>query len=316
MRTRQYLCFMTVLVMLCAICLSDAPAKAEAMPVQAAPMTYNSSSRNGMVRVYLSSMGNPANLTVTVAGSYMAQGSQQVKLSRGQTVRFSMNASSGAITMTVGGKAYGMGKDMTLMRRQTEGENGLRIAQARVPGNLYPGDLRLVAVKGSSGYAMHPILHVFMETYLEGVVPYEMGGSAPLESLKAQAVAARTYTLGKMAARAYGRYDVVDTTNDQVYSGSAGNARSNDAIRATQGVALMYQDKLTETFYTASNGGQTESAANLWGSKGYEYLTVQDDPFDLLNAAAPVKSFTIPKDLTAQITGAVVKKLLRAKAVS
>lgn len=39
------------------------------------------------------------------------------------------------------------------------------------------------------------IVHVFMEDYMLGVLPYEMDNSFPLEALKAQAVAARTYAL-------------------------------------------------------------------------------------------------------------------------
>lgn len=62
-----------------------------------------------------------------------------------------------------------------------------------------------------------PILTLSVEDYLLGVVPYEMSDSFPLEALKAQAVCARTYALSHLnASRAY---DVVDTTNDQVFKG-------------------------------------------------------------------------------------------------
>ena len=102
-----------------------------------------------------------------------------------------------------------------------------------------------------------------------------MGSSSALEALKAQAVAARTYTLRAMNANASKVYDVVDTTADQVYNGSpAERDRAAEAVDATRGIVAMNDGKLTGTYYTASNGGQTESARNAWGSSGVNYLTV------------------------------------------
>ena len=69
-----------------------------------------------------------------------------------------------------------------------------------------------------------------------GVLPYEMDNSFPLEALKAQAVAARTYALKKMSVQA-ATYDVVDTTSDQVYNGTpSGNARCAQAVQETSGI--------------------------------------------------------------------------------
>lgn len=315
MRTTRCLCLLTIMVLLTAICLTDVlPARTEgSTTLNVLPMNYDRTSRNGMVRVHLASMGNPSSLTITIAGSYTAQGNQSLSLRRGQQVKASINTSSGTITLVVDGKSYSMGSSVILQRHQTDGENGLRFAQARVPGNLYPGDLKLEAVKSGSSYKMYPILSVYIETYLEGVVAYEMGASAPLESLKAQAVAARTYTLSRMAARKNWRYDVVDTTNDQVYSGSAGQVKCNQAIAQTTGIVLTSNGSLIETYYTASNGGQTESAANLWGARSMDYLTVHDDPFDLKNSASPVRSVTIYKDAANVHQTSTIKKLIRSK---
>ena len=49
---------------------------------------------------------------------------------------------------------------------------------------------------------MQIVVHVYMEDYMLGVLPYEMDNSFPLEALKAQAVAARTYALKKMSVQA------------------------------------------------------------------------------------------------------------------
>ena len=109
--------------------------------------------------------------------------------------------------------------------------------QSRKPGNLYPGDLEFKAVSSSGGYKLYTIAHVYIENYLYGVVPYEMGSSAPLEALKAQAVAARTYTVRMMTTRVNGLYDVVDTTGDQTYNGTPTSvSRCNTAVDQTKGI--------------------------------------------------------------------------------
>ena len=288
---------------------------ASATQVDSAPLTVASSARNGMVRVYLSSMGNPTALDMTVSGSYTAEGAAKVTLRSGDRVHVSFSKATGQMTMTVGGVTYDMGSEMHLRRHQASGMSGLSIDQSRISGNLYPGDLQLKAQPYSGAYRLYPILHVYIEYYLNGVVPYEMGNSAPLEALKAQAVAARTYTLNKMNIRASSLYDVVDTTNDQVYYGNSDStARCTEAVSATKGIVLMNGSSLTETFYTASNGGQTESAANVWGTSGYDYLIIKDDPFDRMNAASVYRRVTVYADNTNPSQNATLKKLLQAKA--
>ncbi|MGN0778461.1 MAG: SH3 domain-containing protein [Aristaeellaceae bacterium] len=288
---------------------------ASATQVNAAPLTVTSAARNGMVRVFLSSLGNLSALDVTVTGRYTAEGTAKVTLQSGDKVHISFNKATGQIAMTVGSMTYDMGSEMHLRRHQTSGQSGLSIAQSRIADNLYPGDLQLKVQPYSGAYRLYPIMHVYIESYLQGVVPYEMGNAAPLEALKAQAVAARTYTLNKMNIRASSLYDVVDTTNDQIYYGNSDTTtRCNEAVNATKGIVLMNDNQLTETFYTASNGGQTESAANVWGSSGYAYLGVKDDPFDKMNAASMYRKLTVYMDNTNANQHQGLKHLLQAKA--
>lgn len=169
---------------------------------------------SGTVRVYLSSISSLTAVDLTIAGSYSVGGDDNRSLARGQNVRVSN--SGGVLSMTVNGQTQTMGSRFKLRRHQTTGENGVRIAQARYPASLYPGDIEFIARGGN----VQIIVHVFMEDYMLGVLPYEMDNSFPLEALKAQAVAARTYALKKMSAQA-ATYDVVDTTSDQVYNGYA-----------------------------------------------------------------------------------------------
>lgn len=308
---RRILCWIATVVMLFACLPCGALAEAQ---VQSAPLTTVSAAQNGMVRVLLSSMQYPTSLDVTVCGDYTAEGDARVTLSNGAQVSVRMDASTGQITLTTGGISYAMGRQVKLRRHQTTGQSGLKIAQAKRPGNLYPGDLQLTAQSSGSTYRLYPIVHVYIEYYLHGVVPYEMGNGAHLEALKAQAVAARTYTLNKMNNRASALYDVVDTTNDQVYYGNSDTTDvCTQAVDETRGIVLKNGNKLTETFYTASNGGQTESAANLWGSVGYDYLTVKDDPFDLMNTASVRRKIVVYADNTNTAQNTTLKNLLQRK---
>ena len=298
-----------------AMALGCVPARAA--EVEAAPLTVQSTARNGMVRVYLSSLSNPTQLDITVSGSYTINGDTNLALSSGSAVRVRFDTATGEISLTRNGQTSAMGQAVAFRRHAATETSGLKIAQARKSGNLYPGDLYLTAQKSGSGYRLYAIVHVYIEYYLNGVLPYEMGSGAPAEALKAQAVAARTYTLNKMNLRASGLYDVVDTTNDQVYYGNSDSTSAcTAAVAATKGIVLTNDGKLTSCYYTASNGGQTESALNAWGSTGYSYLTVKEDPFDLMNSAATVRAATVYTDYgnAAQKSGLVA--LLNSKATA
>ena len=66
------------------------------------------------------------------------------------------------------------------------------------------------------------------------------------------------------------------------------------------------------SYYTASNGGQTESVKNAWGSGSYSYLQVKDDPYDLRNGASIAKSVTFYRDGTTSVSA--LTELLRTEA--
>jgi SpoIID/LytB domain protein len=120
-----------------------------------------------------------------------------------------------------------------------------------------------------------------------------------------------------MNARASGYYDVVDTTGDQTYNGTpTGYDACEAAVSATKGIVLKNGGSYTATYYSASNGGQTESIYNIWGSTGYDYLDVHDDPFDYANPDSVVKSTTVYADLTSSANNASLMSLLKTKAVA
>lgn len=111
-----------------------------------------------------------------------------------------------------------------------------------------------------------------IEDYIRGVVPSEMPSKWNYEAHKAQAIAARSYALANLGKRASSGYDLKDTPEDQAYGGaSAESARTNQAVKETEGIVLIYNLKIIPAYYSASAGGQTSSSAAVW-TKNLPYL--------------------------------------------
>jgi stage II sporulation protein D len=128
-------------------------------------------------------------------------------------------------------------------------------------GRRYRGTLRLSARSG----AVRVVNVLDLESYLRGVVPAEMQASWPGEALKAQAVAARTYTLHHVDGSR--DHDVCATVDCQVYRGwDAENPATDAAIAATAGEVLTYDGAFARTFYHADSGGVIASSAEVWGA--------------------------------------------------
>ena len=284
---------LSVLLLICALIFAcPRLILADTAPASAAMTAGNTQS--GMVRVRLASLGDFSSLNLTVLGSYSVSGSSSRTLGGGAAVTVKFNSASGRFTLISGGASTDMGSSFRLCRHAADGQNGVKIAQGRVPANLYPGDFQFVARSNNGSYVPWVIAHIYMEDYLYGVVPYEMNDTSGTEALKAQAVAARTYTMLRMSNAGSALYDVVDTTADQVYSGTpSGSAPCKAAVDATKGIALKNGASFTATYYTASNGGQTESIKNAWGTQGLDYLGVKDDPYDLANPDSRKLSFSV-----------------------
>ncbi len=248
---------------------------------------------SALLRVYLKSLGDPASMGITFRGIYTLEGDAGFRFARDTAIE--LTADGGNVLLTSGGATINMGTSLTLTRHKAqEGEeNGLRLHEVD-RDVLYEGDLTVTA----SGGALQPVLTVDIEDYLLGVVPYEMSDSFPIEALKAQAVAARTYAMARKALRAKFPYDVVDTTADQVFKGRD-KLHENAALAAedTCGVVLLYKGGYATAYFGASNGGETAMPDTIWGYAGdYGYLDARKDPYDLENPYSVTKRLEIPKD--------------------
>ena len=106
-----------------------------------------------------------------------------------------------------------------------------------------------------------------LENYLYGVLPYEMHPSWAPEALKAQAVAARTYTLKAIEKKADESFDLYADVRSQMYKGSATVQDSvKKAVDQTRGQVLAYQGELFFTYYHGNCGGGTDHVS-IWNPK-------------------------------------------------
>ena len=134
---------------------------------------------------------------------------------------------------------------------------------------------RLITINGSryrdgatatvSGGKLNVINVVELEHYVRGVVANEMGYTYPIEALKAQAIAARSYGYKSINKhKAYG-FDLCTTQDCQVYRGFASEHDStDDACRQTEGQVLLSSGKIVEAYYYAYSGGATLNSEDVW----------------------------------------------------
>ena len=118
---------------------------------------------------------------------------------------------------------------------------------------------------------------------MRGVVGDESPPSWPLEALKAQAVAARTYALTTMKPTA--GFDVYPDTRSQVYGGVAAEEASTDAaVAQTSGEVVTYNGQPVVTYFFSTSGGRTENVENTpLGNEPRPWLKSVDDPYDTMS---------------------------------
>lgn len=120
-----------------------------------------------------------------------------------------------------------------------------------------------------------PIATVPIEVYVSQVLSLEADPTAPDAAQQALAVAIRTYAIVEARHQRDG-YDVCDTTHCQVFR--AATEKTRRAALATAGRVLTYNGAPAAVFYSASCGGRSESAADMWPGTNFPYLlSVEDD---------------------------------------
>lgn len=145
-----------------------------------------------------------------------------------------------------------------------------------------------------------------LEKYLIGVLAGEMPVSYDIEALKAQAVAARTYTIRKIETNKNKEYDVIDTTDDQVYKDEkelkeswGKNYETNlkkikQAINSTTGEYLTYEGETIKAFFFSTSSGITENCKDVFG-ENLPYLVSVSSTWDQ-NSPSYLGTITLTKE--------------------
>ncbi len=168
----------------------------------------------------------------------------------------------------------------------------------RIADDIPPSSGQMICVYNTG---TSQLMQMDLETYIVGVVAAEMPASFELEALKAQAVAARTFALHRIAhpnkkvtalhpnAQITTSPDtcqawIDDSTQKERWGSSYALWRNKivQAVAETAGEVLYYEDALIEPVYHAScGGGSTEAAEHVWGTaKPYLISVVCNHPPD------------------------------------
>jgi stage II sporulation protein D len=186
--------------------------------------------------------------------------------------QFSANA---AVPVTVGGAGLQVGQWQapTAVWVKPRAANGF----VAIDGRWYRGAVLLVA----RPEGLLAVNYVDLESYLYSVVGAEMPASWPIEALKAQAIAARSYAIVHIARPANDLYDLGATPRWQAYSGTESETDATQrAVEATRGILLSYKGGVVESLYASSidlvrdvhgGFGMSQHGANKLAQQSYSY---------------------------------------------
>ncbi len=138
----------------------------------------------------------------------------------------------------------------------------LKDLQTTINGKKYFGGVRVNKTTGT----LTIINLAPVEEYLRGVVPEEMIPTFEIEALKAQAVAARTFTLKNRKRHASEGFDLCKNTHCQTYEGAVSNSTTDKAISETRGEVIFFAGKIADTNFHTDSGGMTENVVDVWGT--------------------------------------------------
>lgn len=141
-----------------------------------------------------------------------------------------------------------------------------------IPGKISRRFRGVLTVR-ADGQRLVPVVRMQMETAVASIVSAESVPHAPLEALKAQAVAARSYLA---AGPRHRDFDFCDSTHCQfLRSPPVAGSPADRAARETRGLVLTWHGKILAALYSSRCGGQTESLRQLGiVTDGYPYFSV------------------------------------------
>ena len=266
------------------------------------------------VRVKLST-NNATSIAMSVSGEFFIEQNGAAFSGGTLTLRSNFNGTMTAVHSALG-ELY-TGSSIRIMRARVNASGGsLSFNARRYLGHMYAKLL-------SSGY-IQIVNEVPLAYYLYGVVGYEMNDNFPLEALRAQAIAAKSYVLVKVAASPNAEYHIGDTSSDQVYKGY-NSAYTNviTAVDSTINEVLTVNGAILCAYYSASNGGETNLPTYAWPTRANTtdagFAIGLDDP-DMQNTYSLRESVRIPVNAAGNLSQSmydlIVAKLTAALGVT
>jgi len=158
----------------------------------------------------------------------------------------------------------------------------------KIGGTSYRDGVCFGAYSSSSAYPgmLGVANYITLEHYIWGVVNSELGYYNPMEALKAQAIACRSFTLANLNKHGGGAisFDLCFRTHCQAYGGvGSEKEQTTQACKDTKGIVIGYDGDVACAYFHAYNGGYTMNSEDVWtASIGYlravrdEYTSVHN----------------------------------------
>ena len=220
---------------------------------------------------------------------------QQIKISCGEGSFVNvLNPLTGEIIHTVDTSVQGLGIEP---EAEDETEKMMKIT-AKASGT-YRGGFEFKILSSGTITAVNVVP---LDSYIYGVISREMSPSWHIEALKAQAVCARNFALGKTNRHKEYGFDLCNTVCCQAYSGVDYEAQGSYApVDETSGKVLLYNDELVQTVYSSSMGETTENVKNVWGSNFPYLVSVSNEYEDTENINNGKWEKTLTKERATEI---------------
>lgn len=210
--------------------------------------------------------------------------------SLGKKVAFSFDKKKGLLMEIKGIKTK---KEGSLFLRSTK---PLSLFRENNPNKThqYIGEIEIRS--GENG--LYIINHLLLENYIRGVVPNEVVKNWPIDVLKVQAVAARTYAVYHgLRKKTHSFWDVDDTARYQVFTGLTHVVEKTDlAVTETSGEIMTFKNKVIKAYFHSYSGGKTSSAKKVFGEMDNEYCMGSEEIFtreELLGTINPKFSWIV-----------------------
>lgn len=245
----------------------DREKSTERRRISAVPPKVTALRKEGLVLVRIGLAEGRSLITVKTGGTYILRGDNGAVLFTGETAdQLWIEPQNGRILIQDHAGKNLVRAERPVVLEYPHPDNTTMLSVAGSEDRAYRGGMEFRLEK--AGITVINILNI--EEYLYGVIPAEMPASWPAEALKAQAIAARSYTLAYMGQHREKGFDLYGSTLSAAYRGVTGETRATTAaVDATRGIHLRAGGQPLKAYYSANHGGYSENSTFVWGSNTF-----------------------------------------------